>query len=136
MEAQDVKEKNIANAKRTAKVNRQSSLCRFSNCSKRDEIAACLSTGGVERPAAWASRCLSSCIQVEGTLQKRQSSARKSCLLIVRTTTGFQQSNLRHGVPEGYLYEQAYKQKRRPRNRWDAVSFDSWTSQDRDGEQF
>src|SRR5258708_16184464 len=37
MEAHDVQAKNTARAKSTAKVNFQSSLCRFSNCSKREE---------------------------------------------------------------------------------------------------
>src|SRR5260370_14745567 len=111
-------------------VQRQSTLCRFSNCSKREETEERWSVPGEEPEAERAPRCLSSCIQVDGTLQKQESFARKSCLLIVRTTTGFQQSNLRHGVPEGYLYEQAYKQKRRPGGYWDAVSFDSWPNQD------
>src|SRR6266699_744624 len=67
IEAHDVQAKNTAKAKRTAKVNRQSSFCRFSKCSKREEISACLLACCGERPAVSGARCLSSYMSLDGT---------------------------------------------------------------------
>src|SRR5260370_39231005 len=77
-EAQEVQAKNRARTKRTTKVRRQSSLCRFSNCSKREEMAARLSACCVERPAVWGAHWLSSCMKVDGIPQNQESSADKS----------------------------------------------------------
>src|SRR5258706_14082896 len=49
--AHEVQAKKTARAKSTAKVNCQSSLCRFSNCSKREEIEVRLPAPGDEPPA-------------------------------------------------------------------------------------
>src|SRR6266481_5895820 len=75
MEPQDVQAKNTARTKRTTKVSRQSSPCRFSNCSKREVMAARWSACCVERPGIRGSRCFSSSMKVDGTLQSQESSA-------------------------------------------------------------
>src|ERR1700687_3634579 len=105
MEPQDVQAKNTARTKRTTKVSRQSSLCRFSNCSKREETEARWSACCAERPAVWGARWLSSGMQGDGTLQSQEASADTSYALIVRIPTGFQQSKRLQEVPEGHLYE-------------------------------
>src|ERR1700751_217938 len=92
MEAHEVQEKNKARAKRTAKVNRQSSRCRFSNCSKREEMAARWSACFAERPAVCGARWLSSCMKVDGPPRNQVSPAWKAVSLIVGTPAGFQQS--------------------------------------------
>src|SRR5258708_38512135 len=56
IEAQDVQAKNTARANSTAKVNCQSSFCRFSNCSKREETEGRLAAPGDEPPAARGTR--------------------------------------------------------------------------------
>src|SRR5260370_24584708 len=60
IEAHDVQAKNTARAKSTAKVNCQSSLCRFSNCSKREETEGRLGAPSDEPPAAREPRWVSS----------------------------------------------------------------------------
>src|SRR5258708_32870226 len=68
MEAQDVQAKNTARANSTAKVNCQSSFCRFSNCSKREETEGRLAAPGDEPPAGREARWVSSNISARGGL--------------------------------------------------------------------
>src|SRR5258707_6925355 len=60
--AHEVQAKKTARAKSTAKVNCQSSLCRFSNCSKREEIEVRLPAPGDEPPAGRGPPLVSSTI--------------------------------------------------------------------------
>src|SRR5260370_7616620 len=64
--AHEVQAKKTARAKSTAKVNCQSSLCRFSNCSKREEIEVRLPAPGDEPPAGREPRWFSSTISAAG----------------------------------------------------------------------
>src|SRR6266581_2364048 len=82
---------------------RHSSLCRFSNCSKREEISACLLAWCGERPAVSGARCLSSYMSLDGTLRTKSHPPERDVSHIVGTLSGFQQRKQRRKVPEGQL---------------------------------
>src|SRR5205807_8888526 len=105
MEPQDVQAKNTARTKRTTKVSRQSSLCRFSNCSKREVMAARWSACCVERPGLWGARWLSSSMKVDGTLESQESSAGTSYTPYCKNSDGISAIKRWQEVPEGHLYE-------------------------------
>src|SRR5260370_7846291 len=67
MEAHDVQAKNTARAKSTAKVNRQSSFCRFSNLSNCAEITERELAPGEELPVVPREPWFSSSIRVGRT---------------------------------------------------------------------
>src|SRR6266849_11136080 len=120
-EAQEVQAKNRARTKRTTNVSRQSSLCRFSNCSKREEMAARLSACCVDRPAVWGARWLSSCMKVDGTLQSQESSARKSYTPYCRNSNRISAIKAVTGSSSKIPIEVAHKRERRPGASQDAV---------------
>src|SRR5258707_14549346 len=68
--AHEVQAKKTARAKSTAKVNCQSSLCRFSNCSKREEIEVRLPAPGDEPPAGREAPWFFSTISAGGIREK------------------------------------------------------------------
>src|SRR5216684_2675746 len=120
IEAQDVQAKNTARANSTAKVNCQSSFCRFSNCSKREETEGRLAAPGDEPPAGREPRWFSSNIWAGAISENQVTFVYGGASTILETPTGF--SNGRGG--ERFLkdtYWIAHKQERRPRDYWDAV---------------
>src|SRR5260370_28691320 len=95
MEAHDVQAKNTARAKSTAKVNCQSSLCRFSNCSKREETEGRLAAPGDEPPAGREPRWFSSNIWAGAISENQVTFVFGGASTIFETPTGF--SNGRGG---------------------------------------
>src|SRR5260370_23024832 len=94
--AHEVQAKKTARAKSTAKVNCQSSLCRFSNCSKREVIEERLPAPGDEPRAGREPRWFSSTISA-GVIRKNPGPfVGGGASTILETPTGF--SNGRCGV--------------------------------------
>src|SRR6267143_586991 len=93
--AHEVQAKKTARAKSTAKVNCQSSLCRFSNCSKREEIEVRLPAPGDEPPAGREPRWFSSTISAGVIRENPGPFVGGGASTILETPTGF--SNGRGG---------------------------------------
>src|SRR5258707_3576103 len=93
--AHDVQAKETERAKSTAKVNCQSSLCRFSNCSKREEIEVRLPAPGDEPPAGREPRWFSSTISAGVIRENPGPFVGGGASTILETPTGF--SNGRGG---------------------------------------
>src|SRR5712664_349170 len=103
MEAHDVQAKNTARAKSTAKVNFQSSLCRFSNCSKREETEGRPGAPEDEPPAGREPRWFSSNISAGAICENQMPFVYCGAGTILETRPGFQQWARWREVPEGHL---------------------------------